>query len=352
MKFTFAVLSDIHVVAWDPESHRRLEVCLKDYAAMKHPPDFIVINGDLTEGFAEDYTVLKRILSEHARVPVYVTNGNHEYYRMWYKDGSFSTDTFPNGWSTAEAMARFLGFLGKPLPYYDLRLKGLRFVFMSAERYRDTDPAIREDAWISDGQFAWLERILREESRPLHADAKGMAETASAAEADPAPAALEAAEPESGGAGPAGSPGEDETGLQPADSSPGEVAYRPHGRKRPVFVFLHQPLPHTVAGSYDPGEKGVVQDVRLRELLGRHPNVCFFSGHTHYTLASPGIYFEDGCSHMGTSSVRRPIGDGIDPAPVESESVLVEVAPHSVTIRGRRHNTGEWLPSAVFEKRY
>ncbi|MFB7813094.1 metallophosphoesterase family protein [Paenibacillus chitinolyticus] len=350
MKFTFAVLSDIHVVAWDPESHRRLEVCLKDYASMKHPPEFIVINGDLTEGFAEDYTVLKRILSEHVRVPVYVTNGNHEYYRMWYNDGGFSVDTFPNGWSTAEAMARFLGFLGKPLPYYDLRLKGLRFVFMSAERYRDTDPAIREDAWISDEQFAWLERILREESRPHHAAAQSRAETASASEADPA--ALEAAGPVRGEAGNAAFPGEEEVGLQPADST-GEEAYRPHGRQRPVFVFLHQPLPHTVAGSYDPAEKGVVQDVRLRELLGRHPNVCFFSGHTHYTLASPGIYFEDGCSHMGTSSVRRPIGDGIDPAaPVESESVLVEVSPHSVTIRGRRHNTGEWLSSARFVKRY
>ncbi|WP_116243765.1 DUF4073 domain-containing protein [Nocardiopsis sp. FIRDI 009] len=63
--------------------------------------------------------------------------------------------------------------------------------------------------------------------------------------------------------------------------------YRRSGR--PVLVFSHHVLPESVSGSVgedraDFYEQDFVDEAELLEILGDHPNVVFFSGHTHWSL--------------------------------------------------------------------
>ncbi|CAM2844006.1 metallophosphoesterase [Paenibacillus sediminis] len=290
----FAVMSDIHIVAWDEESGARLIQALDDYMNLEQRPDFIVMNGDLTDGHEDDYRLLKEIIQKRHLPPIYVTNGNHEYYKMWHNEKrQMVHETFPNGWSSEQAIKLFTSEMGLSCSYYDVWTEDSHLIFLSGEQYRDRHPESLEDAWISEEQFAWLEEVLN------------------------------------------------------AHRNAGQARVK----RKPIFVFLHQPLPGTVAGSHCPEEKGVVQDERFRDILSQYPEIILFSGHTHAELSSKHIYVEDVIGHMGTSSVRRPYD--LDLHPIEgpcSESVLVEVIENKVVIKGRRHDTHEWLEAVCFER--
>lgn len=58
---------------------------------------------------------------------------------------------------------------------------------------------------------------------------------------------------------------------------------------KPVFVYLHQSLYNTIAGSF-PGQNwdGVVQDEKLRAIVKKYPQVCMFNGHSHWDLNTRG----------------------------------------------------------------
>ncbi len=64
---------------------------------------------------------------------------------------------------------------------------------------------------------------------------------------------------------------------------------------KPTFVFLHQPMYNTIAGSR-PGEdySGVEAntEARLRQILADHPEVMFFNGHTHWTMNAEANMYE------------------------------------------------------------
>ena len=279
----FAVMSDIHVQDWDLESQDRLISALHDYGSLPQPPSVIVINGDLTEGHDEDYSTLLRLLVAHAPCPVYVTIGNHEYYRMWYQQSpsrKWSMDTFPNGWSSRQALKLFLDRFQLHAPYYDKWLHGYHFIFLGGECYRDDAEGMTEHAWLSDDQLAFLRQKLQ------------------------------------------GNSGESEAGS-----------------RKPVFVFLHQPL------------EEVVQRERLERLLAAHPEVILFAGHTHHQLLSRGTYLagQGGFARLNSSSIRRPWSELDVPLSGSiSESLLVEVRDGEVRMKGRRHDKRAWLAQASF----
>jgi hypothetical protein len=268
----FAVMSDIHVQHWHMESQEKFLSALQDYISMPEPPEFIIINGDLTDGHSEDYEVLLELLKIESLPPVFVTMGNHEYYRMWYRLGQnyeWHKDTFPNGWSSAEAIARFLHYFCLDKPYYDIWHGSHHFIFLSGEKYQDASPEVVEHAWLSQEQLEFLEKMLRQNKEE-------------------------------------------------------------HGR---VFVFLHQPL------------ELVIQRVALEHILVRHPEVIFFSGHTHFQLSSPDLYSDTVITQISSSSVRdpydkesdKPIGGAI------SESLFVTSGGGLTEIRGRRHDERRWM---------
>ncbi|EOS57950.1 metallophosphoesterase family protein [Paenibacillus barengoltzii] len=124
---------------------------------------------------------------------------------------------------------------------------------------------------------------------------------------------------------------------------------------RPVFVFLHQPLLNTVAGSYEAQRwYGVVQDAELRAVLARHPQAILFTGHTHWEMDAPHTSYGaegDGPAMFNAASVAYLWTDE-DEHKDGSQGFYVEVYRNHVLVRGRDFTCGEWVESAQFRVEY
>lgn len=286
---TFAVLSDIHVQNWDKRALQTFGQALDDLHHTVPQAEALIINGDLGNGNPEDYRTLRQMLDKHPHPRrIFYTIGNHEFYRMWHdRLGRWSPDTFPNGETEAAASQRFLSFIGEPKVYYEREVRGFRFLFLGTERYRQSDPSVQEDAFLSAGQLQWLEAKLKEAASV----------------------------------------------------------------RKPIFVFLHQPLPDTVSGSGREGSgRGVVQHRKLKALLSSYPQVLLFSGHSHRELAQPRTVVRDHFVMANSSSVRDPSHEAGPYAPEagKSEGLIVEVYPDRVCIRGRDFGHRSWVREAVY----
>jgi Icc protein len=283
----FAVISDIHVESSKEQSQTKLKQALGDLNKAVPDSQALVVNGDLGNGLPEDYAALTKLMNALPHPNnVFYTMGNHEYYKSWVDSkGDWSADTFPNGETEKASQARFLRFAGRDKLYTDNWLEGYHFIFLGSEQYRQSDSANGEDAWLSDAQLAWLEQKLNEKEEP----------------------------------------------------------------QKPIFIFLHQPLPHTVAGSES--IRGVVQFTRLTDILSKHPQVILFTSHTHWELKSSHTLVKDKFTMVNTSSVFEPY-DNTDHAYSQdlnmSEGLTVEVYPNRVIIRGRDFTHAQWIPTAQF----
>ncbi len=287
--FRFAVISDIHVEAWNKDSHTKLRKAMTDLGT-NAPGQALVINGDLGNGLPKDYETLGKLMQENPYPgQVVYTIGNHEFYKAWTDaSGKWNEANFPNGETVDASINRFLQFTGYEKVYHDSWIGGYHFVFLGSESYRQTDDSYAEDAWLSENQLNWLEGVMAEGAE----------------------------------------------------------------EGKPIFVFLHQPLPYTVAGSYtDFNSRAVVQHDRLREILSRYPQTVFFSGHSHWELGSPGTLIRDGFTMVNTSSVLTPYDTTDNPIAAEerkSEGLVVEVTGNRVQIKGRNFTAGDWIPEASY----
>ena len=125
---------------------------------------------------------------------------------------------------------------------------------------------------------------------------------------------------------------------------------------KPIFVFCHESILDTVAGSTaEEGWWGVSNGAELAELFSRYPQVIFFNGHSHWELASYNEMFAGDAkrhfSAFNTSAVGY-LWTGYNVVPGEylygSEGLFVEIAEHSVTVRGRDFVNGKWTASAQY----
>ena len=74
--YSFGVVSDVHVDAYDAETELRNALTFFNNNA-----DFVCICGDLTNsGTIEALTQYKNCVDTYSRIPVYAMAGNHEYY--------------------------------------------------------------------------------------------------------------------------------------------------------------------------------------------------------------------------------------------------------------------------------
>jgi Icc protein len=290
----FSVISDIHVQQENKESQKKLTQALTDLHNVAPDSQALVVNGDLGNGFPEDYKALNTIMKA-ALLPenVFYTIGNHEYYKAWYdKKGAWNADTFPNNETVQASQDRFLHFTGKTSLYNDAWVSGYHFVFLGSEAYRQDNPDNKEDAWLSDSQLNWLEITLKEKEQP----------------------------------------------------------------RKPIFVFLHQPLPDTVAGSQTYlDQRGVVQADRLRSILIKHPQVVFFSGHTHWELKSARTLITKPFTMVNSSSVYEPYNQtntAFDQKDQRSEGLDIEVFADKLLIQGRDFTHQAWIPEARFEIKF
>jgi Icc protein len=160
----FSVVSDIHIQYWDTQAQSKLSTSLEDLYQIDPNFDALVINGDLGDGRPNDYAKITSILKAHPLPKqIYFTIGNHDYYKAYYNAvGDWSPTTFPNGESDSASLARFLAFTQIPSVYYDRWIQGYHFVFLGSERYKQSDPASQEDAWLSTSQLNWLQSKLQE----------------------------------------------------------------------------------------------------------------------------------------------------------------------------------------------
>ncbi|WP_138754786.1 metallophosphoesterase family protein [Paenibacillus sinopodophylli] len=121
---------------------------------------------------------------------------------------------------------------------------------------------------------------------------------------------------------------------------------------KPKFVFLHQPLKDTVAGSLEAqGWFGVTQDKELKDILAKHPEAVMFSGHTHWELEA-GLTCMAGegatASFFNCSSVAY-LWTNEDEYKEGSQGLYVEVYEDKIIVNGRDFAASAWIQSARFE---
>ncbi|MFC0273342.1 metallophosphoesterase family protein [Metabacillus herbersteinensis] len=117
-------------------------------------------------------------------------------------------------------------------------------------------------------------------------------------------------------------------------------------RKKPIFVFHHQPIKDTVYGS----EWGFSENRDLfYNTLKEFPQAITFSGHTHYPLDDPKIIHQKDFTTIGTASVSylwldagRIQGEVPDGADILNQALVVEVYNNKVMIKRRDVHNNEW----------
>lgn len=283
--FSFSVLSDLHIMTSDTASQLLLRQALVDHHELRPDSKLLVLNGDLTNGSEGDYRSLMALLSRQPHAPVHATMGNHDYYGVWHKpDGKMDYTKMNPSWSSTKAVALFDRIWGYDKPYHELVVDGYRFLFLSGEAYRDVDASINEDAFLSPAQLSWLRERL--------------------------------------------------TDAGAADAS------------KPVFVFLHQPLPRTLDGT--DLELGVVQHQELRALLDAHPNVILFSGHTHWNIETTNQVKQLKFLAASSASIRQVWSAKNEPETRSlSQSLVVDVYPDRVVILRREHTEKRWIEPSI-----
>lgn len=124
---------------------------------------------------------------------------------------------------------------------------------------------------------------------------------------------------------------------------------------RPVFVFLHQPLKDTVAGSFESQKWfGVTQDAELKAVLSKHRQAILFTGHTHWELEAANNRF-DGQGKLPPMFNSASVGylwTDEDEHKTGSQGYYVEVYTDRVLVRGRDFERGTWVEAAQFLVEY
>ncbi len=283
--FSFSVMSDVHILSSDSASQLLLRQALADHHELRPDSKLLVLNGDLTNGSEGDYRSLLALLSRQPHAPVQATMGNHDYYAVWRKpDGQMDYTKMNTSWTSRDAVALFDRMMGYDKPYHELVVEGYRFLFLSGEAYRDVDASINEDAYLSPTQLSWLSERL--------------------------------------------------TAANSADAG------------KPVFVFLHQPLPSTLDGT--DLELGVVQHKELRAILDAHPNVILFSGHTHWNIETTNQVKQLKFLAASSASIREVWSAKNEPETrLLSQSLVVDVYPERVVILRREHTEKRWIEPSI-----
>lgn len=124
-------------------------------------------------------------------------------------------------------------------------------------------------------------------------------------------------------------------------------------RQKPVFVFMHEPLPDTVSGStYVQGYGNVSNYIQVKGVLDRYSNVYVFSGHTHWTLDALRTVrtAKDGPTYINCAAVSSLWNDvnGNGYEVDGSQGYYVTVYEKAILIRGRDFENGLWLPESNF----
>ena len=125
---------------------------------------------------------------------------------------------------------------------------------------------------------------------------------------------------------------------------------------KPVFVYLHQSLYNTIAGSFEgQGWDGIMQETEFREIVKKYPQIVMFNGHSHWDLNTrgsmhtkteelPNIFNTSSVAYLW-SSYYMPQGEYLK----GSQGYYIKVYEDKILVLGRDFEQGKWIPSACFE---
>ena len=124
---------------------------------------------------------------------------------------------------------------------------------------------------------------------------------------------------------------------------------------RPIYVFLHQGLGYTVAGTFGDTHawtETIVQGDELREILKDYPEVVMFSSHTHQTMNDIHSSMHEKGNNLPTifntaAVISNSVGIG-QSAVTGAQGLYLTVYEDVISVQGRDFLNGEWIPAAQF----
>lgn len=286
-ELSFGVISDIHLRAgkddignpyYDFQAENKFKAALQDLYDINNKLDALIINGDLTiTGMQTDYDSMNKILKEVCHPEkILFSIGNHEYYSAFRTKDGFYN---PHGFPNGETEQTCI----------DRFLKNTGM------------PNIYYDKWIKGYHFIILGS---EKSRISNCNFN------------------------------------DNAVLSDGQLQWLEEKLKGSVSDKPIFIFLHQPIPYTVAGS--DGDY-IINYKKLLNILKKYQQIIFFSGHSHYTLKNqPMTMYKDRFIMFNSSTVINPLypnGQAVG----NSEGLYIEVYKNKVEVTGRDFINKSWI---------
>ncbi len=126
-----------------------------------------------------------------------------------------------------------------------------------------------------------------------------------------------------------------------------------YSEDKPTFIFFHQALTNTVAGSltnFGQEWDGVINAVEVRAVLSKYPQAILFSSHSHYSMDNIQNAYSGGNTfpfNFNTASL-----GSVDGASDEAQGYIVEVYDDAVVLKGRDFAGDEWKGTAQYAVSY
>jgi len=369
---TFQVITDTHVRDEVGHIHNRhFEEALQDISSFCEGSLGIMHAGDVTDrGLAGEYAEFRRIWNGRpAGLPeLYVTLGNHDVGAVLWEEGGTPVDL--SALSDFEVEGALDG-------HFPDRTDRAAVEEKQADQQNDTIDANRVESANSEQQAAQplnAAESLAEAAAEMGLDLAGMAERLGGSDATSGRARelwerrMRRFADGTGEAAPYHDHwiggyhfiflGSESPHPKDCDLSEAQLTWlqdrlaEEAASDRPIFIFLHQPLRDTVAGSMsEQGWYGVNQDAALKEVLSGYPQAILFTGHTHWQLEAERMMF-DGQGAMpsmfNASSVAYLWTDQ-DEHLTGSEGLQVEIYEDRIVVRGRDFVKRSWIAGAEYE---
>ncbi|MBR5495790.1 MAG: metallophosphoesterase [Oscillospiraceae bacterium] len=214
-------------------------------------------------------------------------NTKNEIYTMGNHEYFNTKPSYNTGsiWADSKALGDFKSNMKVKDVYGEQIIDGYQFIYLSGDNMWINGNENQDDALISDQQYTWLENTLKKVTDP----------------------------------------------------------------KKPIFMFLHQALNDTVAGSNFYHREN--NNIRLYNILKNYPQVILFSGHSHLTAKNQNTVFQEAFTMVNTSSV-GDVWDRNFAIKDKSEGVVVDVYSDKVVIKHRDFALNEWVNMAVVDTPY
>jgi len=279
---SYAILSDLHINADDPNPSRHLREALDDLASFGDKVELVMITGDITDtGRDRDYREFRKILDGYRLPPYYANMGNHDYYNIWIDDkGQWNQEHMPNGKTDRQSRETFMKFFGMEKPYREVEAGGFKHLLLSQEAYVQERPEVGEGAWYSDEQLDWLRKKLEE-----------------------AP------------------------------------------RGRPIFVYIHQPLPpagqdgrtHQLIRARE--FRSILEPYTNVFVFCGHRHQDFENGASHYEKETFHLFHNSSVGRVLNRNYQQA-------SMTKSQGLYIQVYRDKVVVRGREFSKRQWIGAA------